>query len=122
MEKTGQVGRVLYINCRKTGSDLGTGIIRAIETNKDLYENFVDELKTSIPQIAGAVSTGMGLPGGKIVASVLKNVLSGETDEELVLDAFVKATQKRNEYPILIIDEANLAFTPGVSKNKPMLD
>ena len=64
----------------------------------------------------------MGLPGGKIVASVLKNVLSGETDEELVLDAFVKATQKRNEYPILIIDEANLAFTPGVSKNKPMLD
>jgi hypothetical protein len=34
----------------------------------------------------------------------------------------VKATQNRNEYPSLIIDEANLAFSPDVPKNKPILD
>ena len=42
------------------------------------------------------------------------------------LDAFVKAAQNENEYPILIIDEANLAFSPkdanGQYKNKPVLD
>jgi len=64
----------------------------------------------------------MGLPGGKVVANVLKNVLASETDEKMVLDAFLKAAQKRNEYPILIVDEANLAFSPKVPENKPMLD
>ena len=94
----------------------------AVSTNKDLFANFVDELRTSFPQIAGAVSTGMGLPGGEVVADVLKNVLASETDGIQVLDAFVTAAQKRNEYPILIIDEANLAFSANVSQNKPMLD
>ena len=90
--------------------------------NTDLFANFVDELRKSFPQIAGAVSTGMGLPGGEVVADVLKNVLASETDGIQVLEAFVKATQERNEYPILIIDEANLAFSPDVPKNKPILD
>jgi hypothetical protein len=90
--------------------------------NTDLFANFADELETSLPQMAGAISTGMGLPGGEVVADVLKNVLASETDGIQVLEAFVKATQERNEYPILIIDEANLAFSPDVPKNKPILD
>lgn len=97
----------------------------AVSTNKDLFANFVDELRTSFPQIAGAVSTGMGLPGGEVVADVPYwrcALLASETDGIQVLEAFVKAAQKRNEYPILIIDEANLAFSPDGSKNKPMLD
>ena len=28
--------------------------------NTDLFANFADELKTSLPQMAGAISTGMG--------------------------------------------------------------
>ena len=92
----------------------------AVSTNKDLFANFVDELR-----IAGAVSTGMGLPGGEVVADVpywRVRLLASETDGIQVLDAFVKAAQNRNEYPILIIDEANLAFSPDVSKNKPILN
>ena len=64
----------------------------------------------------------MGLSGGEVVADVLKKLLASETDGIQVLEAFVKAAQNRNEYPILIIDEANLAFSPDVSKNKPILD
>jgi len=120
--ETGQVGRVLYVDCRGTGSDLDTGIITAVSTNKDLFANFVDELRTSLPQMAGAISTGMGLPGGEVVADMLKKLLASETDGIQAVEAFVKAAQNRNEYPILIIDEANLAFSPDVSKNKPILD
>lgn len=90
--------------------------------NTDLFANFADELKTSLPQMAGAISTGMGLPGGEVVADMLKKLLASETDGIQAVEAFVKAAQNRNEYPILIIDEANLAFSPDVSKNKPILD
>ena len=86
----------------------------------DLYEKFVDELRTSFPQIAGASFLAKYVP--VVVANVLENVLASDTDGRKALDAFVKAAQNKNEYPILIIDEANLAFSPGVSKNKPMLD
>ena len=53
--------------------------------NTGLFANFADELKTSLPQMAGAISTGMGLPGGEVVADVLKNVLASETDGIQVL-------------------------------------
>ena len=128
--------------------------------NTDLFANFADELETSLPQMAGAISTGMGLPlpggevvadvlkrvdvktslpkiagavstsmgfpGGEVVADMLKKLLASETDGIQAVEAFVKAAQNRNEYPILIIDEANLVFSPkdanGQYKNKPVLD
>ena len=110
--------------------------------NTDLFANFANELetslppggevvadvlrrvdvRTSLPNIAGAVSTGMGLIGGEVVADMLKKLLASDTDGIQALEAFVKAAQNRNEYPILIIDEANLAFSPDVPKNKPILD
>ena len=86
----------------------------------------------------------MGLPGSEVAkgvievaasvtaasvtakATALENILASDTDGEKALDAFVKVAQKRDEYPILIIDEANLAFSVkdanGQYKNKPVLD
>ena len=56
----------------------------AVSTNKDLFANFVDELR-----IAGAVSTSMGLPGGEVVADMLKKLLASDTVGIQVLEAFV---------------------------------
>ena len=72
---------------------------------------------------AGAVSASMGLSGPEVATGVIELVTAASvTAQATSLDAFVKAAQNNNEYPILIIDEANLAFSPDVSKNKPMLD
>ena len=55
--------------------------------------------------------------------SVLKYALTSDTDGAKSLDAFVETARKDNEYPVLIIDEANLAFKPeDVAENKPILD
>ena len=79
---------------------------------------------------AGAVSASMGLPGPEVATGVIEVAASvtaaSVTAQATALDAFVKAAQNNNEYPILIIDEANLAFSPkdanGQYKNKPILD
>ena len=74
---------------------------------------------------AGAVSAGMGLPGSEVATGIIE-VAASVTAQATSLDAFVKAAQNDNEYPILIIDEANLAFSPkdanGQYKNKSVLD
>ena len=68
----------------------------------------------------------MGLSGPEVATGIIEVVTASVTGQATSLDAFVKAAQNNNEYPILIIDEANLAFSPkdanGQYKNKPVLD
>ena len=74
---------------------------------------------------AAVITARMGLPGSEVAKGVIE-VAASVTAQATSLDAFVKAAQNNNEYPILIIDEANLAFSPkdanGQYKNKPVLD
>ena len=79
---------------------------------------------------AAVITARMGLPGSEVAKGVIEVAASvtaaSVTAQATALDAFVQAAQNDNEYPILIIDEANLAFSVkdanGQYKNKPVLD
>ena len=54
--------------------------------------------------------------------SGLAALAQGGGDVQILLASGNSEKHNMEEYPVLIIDEANLAFSPKVSQNKPMLD
>jgi hypothetical protein len=147
--------RVVVLSARVTGADLARGIIKGIKPDATMFSEFVRQLTKMAPPIAAgllsfAVNTArVALPrnlgvsaeaasaaasaAGASAASAF-TVPSKDPDayelEELVavLEAYIAACATQGDFPVLVIDEANLALpsprprkAPGDTRPEPPL-
>lgn len=109
--------RVLLVNARDTGADLAEGIVTCIKSDRAFFASLIDSMPGRLCGVAAALAD-IRVPGSGPSVSAALAPLSG--DHDLVLDllrGFVSACEKEGTYPLLLVDEANLALpsAPGVA-------
>ena len=115
--------RVVYVNARQHGTDLVRGIISSLATAPTFLGKMLGY--TTGPVVSGVLTilSELPAPGSGAVIAAGKEQLSksSSNDEEaltttgaprldLLLGAFFDSCKASSEYPIIIIDEANMAF------------
>ena len=131
--------RVVYYNARHHGADLTRGIIASLAGDVSFIEKVVDSSEGNTLHVLLGVLADMALPGlgaalkllrEKVASMKMKktvaacretSVASPQSSLGLVLGAFFAACKAKDEFPIIIIDEANAAFKVGSRDEKPIL-
>jgi hypothetical protein len=153
MDKAAMGRKVVIVSARTSGADLVRGIINGVKRDKPLAEAFFECLKEVGPALAAAVgpsfataaSEGFSNPvtnfkaatgaaiaaAGSVSASMLAKPPPAVYEFEdlvAVLESYISACQRQNLFPVLVIDEANLALPspqpfklPGDPRPEPPL-
>jgi energy-coupling factor transporter ATP-binding protein EcfA2 len=115
VELAQQQRRVLYVDARQYGTDLTRGIIAALAADA----TFLQKVKAaaSASSVAGilAIVADVMMPGagaGAVVTAVGSGVVAAASPPRLdgVVGAFITACKRDGEFPVIFIDEANVAL------------
>jgi len=147
--------RVVVLSARVTGPDLARGIINGIKPDATMFSEFVKQLTKMAPPIAAgilsfavkaafeALPSDLGVSAeaasaaasaaGASAASAFTTPSKAPAEYELeelvaVLGAYIAACATQGDFPVLVIDEANLALpsprprkAPGDTRPEPPL-
>jgi len=147
--------RVVVLSARVTGPDLARGIINGIKPDATMFSEFVKQLTKMAPPIAAgilsfavkaaiealprdlgvsaeaasAAASAAGASAASAFTAPSKAPAAYELEELVaVLEAYIAACATQGEFPVLVIDEANLALpsprpprAPGDTRPEPPL-
>ena len=115
--------RVLYVDARKHGTDLTTGIVASIAKDDVFFNKMLSFMSATISSAVLEIAVEHKLTpstttsvkasfGGKGAAA--GPAPSPSPSLALVLGGFFAACRADGEFPVIIIDEANIAFDAAV--------
>ena len=106
--------RVLYVDAREHGTDLTAGIAAAIAGDTEFTKRFLGIATAAAGAVLPAVLSAVtGIPAPTALVKAIARITEGSEREKLlaeVLGSFFEACVANGEYPVIFIDEANVAF------------
>ena len=117
---------VVVVSARVTGADLVRGIINGLRPDKTLFSDLTTLLKEAAPVVAAAMSfmagTSLGDAArdyGAFTAPPKTPAVYDLAELNAVLEAYIAVCAKRGLFPVLVIDEANLALPSPRPRKAP---
>jgi hypothetical protein len=116
----------VVVSARVTGADLVRGIINGLRPDKTLFSDLTTLLKEAAPVVAAAMSfmagTSLGDAArdyGAFTAPPKTPAVYDLAELNAVLEAYIAVCAKRGLFPVLVIDEANLALPSPRPRKAP---